>query len=837
MILATSQVASASTFTYYTVAKDDGTANHVTTPQSFLWGLPCSVSFTEYASIGTATPPYTAAFDWYAPDGNPLLSFPASYISNLTCANIGTASTSVGINNSYTAKTTMTTSAVGSHDTWVLNQYQCDIPSNNIMTLEVNGTTPFDYNGYFPYDYQRTFTCYGSGGCSLPTQSSMVNTIISDLNSLHYGIVNTPKSCSISSGITQSTTRVTTSPALGTNRMADWQIINIHNYYTTKINISVLSSSFSAYCAGIGSCTCNSGTGNAVWLYDPVLGVATQLSASVPYTTIYTVSRNQDYWLLIEGECGVGTGSFGSTITFNYPRFNTSINAYQANLNCSAWTSCINNQQTRYCTDLNGIIAPYIDQRSCTIFGPEQSVLLGFDTQGELQGYTNYTWQAAYGYFCSVGAVNTRARTYPSGWSVHQLWGCDNYSYSPEICGYVDDLMDLQQDSDVTGQGGRSLKMWYIPPAPFQPVYNVTPAGKIVNIAHTTEGKTGFLERHDLNSTFYISKNITAYSPYMSLYFKTKSCDVIEWGLGTCWPLYNIVTYFTYDGLIATPKPKIRVQFVDTITGLPVVDETYRPANTLFKDGAIDKQLSGLIFNRTYQLSFSVEPDSGLYDPDSYCVKLDDVRVNFRSVAPNCTSQCVDDVDNNGVNDYTFVTSTQRTTTECDLSYSAFSPDCVPAAIRPCAISKTSQGCCVGTTLYTWINSSQSWTALPNSDYCFQLQEQEEQQRNLSGTNPLIKSLLNAMGISDADVDNSGFAFALSTIFIVFMINLAIGGFLMVKTKTWEAGALVISGLCLIESIPPWNIFPAWFSILFIIFIGLFVAEFANKRIKGGAGH
>jgi hypothetical protein len=52
------------------------------------------------------------------------------------------------------------------------------------------------------------------------------------------------------------------------------------------------------------------------------------------------------------------------------------------------------------------------------------------------------------------------------------------------------------------------------------------------------------------------------------------------------------------------------------------------------------------------------------------------------------------------------------------------------------------------------------------------------------------------------------------------------------KIKQWEVLPITLIGLMLIETI--FGVFPAWFAILFGVFLALFLAEFIMRRYKGG---
>lgn len=855
------------TWTYYSVGADVGDASHTTIPPPIAPFAPitCSHTFTEYASIGANTFPYTASFQWYSPDNTLLLNFPAEYYSNLSCLLIGSQTTSNRRNNSltYESKTTMTTSAI-THNTWVLDTYTCSNPPNNTLIIANNGSIK-DYYGNYLWGYTTQYSCAGFGGCSLPSESVMLNGVIDRINNFYYGMKNTPKTCPTGQSVTNSYEGSTgqTIGTAGQIKLASWFIVPFYNYYASQVNISVLE--ITNYFSNLAGC---SGTPNiyTIYDYDTVANTTTLLSSTAPYNGQLTLSRNREHMLFIKKECWGSRGDLGFAIYGNYSNYNISINTYQPTLNCTAWGACVSNQQTRYCEDLNHLIDPFIDQRSCFSYA-QISYFLGFDTYTSTKSW--YCTQGAGFFLFPVSLTGCardpllRDRKTPSGWLRGGQFITDTYGNS----GWIEDYIDVSESIYYTPDAGgieTSLKMWYLPRKTYLPVWNATGDNRVW-CNETMEGQVGSVYK-DINNTFWIAKNVTAFSPYMSLSYRVRNCknDVsspekqtsggfscwagCQW-FGTC---ANIGVcnstgedIYTWNGCPETPKASLGIRVKDLDAGtyplqIVIPDDKIPasfPTDPSVGTGYQEHRLNNLTFNHTYEITFAVPPPNGLQEKDAYCVYLDDVNINFRNEPFICGgSQCYDDYDVNGINDYTFVQVTPLSSNSCTIETTCMDTACVPnklvTDVQQMLLGNKNYTC-DGTTYITINPTTRGCSYLPDNAICIAQQAQEQAGANMTTMNDYLCSLVNSSGFDACAVAQSaGFSFAFSTIFIVFLIDLLIGSFLAYKIKTWEVLPIALIGLMLIETI--FGVFPAWFAILFGVFLALFLAEFIMRRYKGG---
>jgi hypothetical protein len=318
----------------------------------------------------------------------------------------------------------------------------------------------------------------------------------------------------------------------------------------------------------------------------------------------------------------------------------------------------------------------------------------------------------------------------------------------------------------------------------------------------------------------------------MSLFFQYKKCEAPEQGQGTCFPVDLTTSCYTYNGdCNITPTGIIYFKFTDTYTGLDVYKDTISVNNDLFRDGIKSAILSGLIFNRTYQLTFAVPNDNpNPQDPISYCAYIDNVQIQFRSSLPSCASDCyteinpstgvAKDFNSDGIPDYTYIQATPKGNA-CDYKYSTFDPICVPSGISSKAQQMkdgTRTTTCDGNTSVTIDPITEEYSFVPNSPICIAEQEAAAQQN--SYTTPM----------TGETVVNTVANIVSMPIFFSFIIAMGIGAYAARKTNFWQIGLFFGMGLLTVFSLA--GLFPIWFLFIMAIFA---IALFAYM-IKTPAG-
>lgn len=827
-------------FTYYSVQIDDASINHIVTPPSFLYSTPCNVTFTEYATLSANSFPFTASFNWYSPDSTNVLIYPATYNQNISCLNIGSGQSSGKINNYYETKTTMTTSAL-SHNTWILNRFECQIPTNNIITIRSNGSTILDSFSHYPYAYQDIWDNSGD----------YLETVKYDIQKFYYGLVNDPKSCiSPPSGMMYSVIQMRgwTSPFAGTHSVMNWHIVPFRNYYVPEINITVVQTSNYVHVTGGADSGCNGNGVYKIYLYDITTNTTTLLSNSAPYRATYVADRNHEYFLLINKLCTISTGSFGSTIQVNWTDFNVSVNAYQPNLNCSAWGECLNNQQTRLCNDLNGIINPFIDQQACFAFGANK-IFVGFDS-----GYTQNTWYCDEGWYNIISGLCARnpqvkSRNIPNGWYRNGYYATDNATGIRT--GWVEDYVDVDSVDyyapDASPNEG-ALKIWFIPRKLFLPVYNAT-LGQ-VQCQATNEGQVGGTWTY-VNSTFWVSHNITALSPYMTFSYRSKKCtqtmpQTSAWagctigcgiagncansGLCVNSTSHNGDDYYTGSSCPTDPPPSyLAVQIKDLTANSTNIQNYIKPITALnWENGYQEDNINNMNMNHTYEISFSAYPQNSITQQEANCVLVDDVNVNFKDTATVCASGC----NTSDTTGFSYIEATALSSGSCQIRILQLDFRCVPAILTdPILRLKAGQinYTCYNTTMITWNFATDTPVYTYNSPTCI------AQSTTGSNLNP-----------TTGDVLITGFANLFATpAFFSMLLAIALGVFATYKLGQvgiewgWIIGVIIIMGVLGVLSFTPMcagcdTYFPTWFYIVLIIIAGFIVAMMVKVPFFGG---
>jgi hypothetical protein len=813
-------IAESYAYPFRAVFHDDNSVNNMVNLTSFYHTGNCAVNTFLYATASNSGLPYELGNAWYSPDNTILTTTNPPYTQSQTCGFQGNYTAATSSRNFYEGKTTTTTTA-STTNTWGISYYNCD-PLTNTGTLSdliiYSNTTEYDNHGNHPYGYMETVWDYTGLYQAEPALATLKSTFLSAMTEYET--------------LCTGTTLVHDIPFTKTGFSANfggrafWLAVPFNGQYAGKVNVTITGQSL-AYIGMYWSCT----RGQYILLYDRTTQQWQTLGSGVPFSTNLNlpVGQAREYYLVIGSVCTTGGGAT-TNVVYTNTDYNINISAYVPDISCGDYGSCVGGSRARYCTDLNGKLSPWYeyDTAGCQAFLPEQSVYLGFDT-GVGKSYINYTWQCAFQailftcYDTYVGAPDSpsRARNLPEGWIVNNVWACDNLTHSPEVCGLLDDVADIQSIPDAP-EGGSALKLWNIPPTTNVPVFNITGSDKIVYpCAGTTYSTAGLVRRDDLNNTFYIARNITAYSPYMSLNFYYKACNQPEQGKGICPSGFFFVPqcYTSSGDCNVTPTGQFYVKFTDTNTGTDVYKETISTASNTFL--VKNSQLSGLVFNNTYQLSFSVPSDSpNPQDPVSYCIYLDDVQVQFRSSPLNCTSRCdpSQDYNQDGIKDYSYITASPSGSS-CDFSVSYFDPNCVPSSLVSDAQAMkagTKNQTCDGLTLISVSNGVYSYAQ--NSSVCI------AQKAQLSSTSPqsgeqIIAGFANFFTIP-----------AVVGLFMAILISALISG----KINQYTQGSMgqhgtgaifLVSFVGILTALTIAGFFPTWLYIVLIVIAGGIAAK------------
>jgi hypothetical protein len=539
------------------------------------------------------------------------------------------------------------------------------------------------------------------------------------------------------------------------------------------------------------------------------------------------------------------TNTVGLTVGSVYPpTMNLNIYTYHANYVCGAYSSCINGTQSRTCYDSNGIATPLIEPRICYVF-PQQSIFLGFE-QGDSANvwycnervYDLITGKCERSPYLSGTIPNQKTRVLPKGWYRGGAYINDTYGNTGWIEDYVDvDISDYYAGDASTLEG--SLKLWYIPSKPYLPIWNGTGTNTVV-CNSTSEGQIGSTYTRTLNQTFWVSQNITALSPYMTLSFRTKKCAAVMPQTLAYWPctfscglfgncansgLCNSTgdDYYTWNGCSQNnPKSTIGLRLRDITLGadLALVAKTVVATDWVGVNSQFwEYNINDMNINHTYEISFSAPPVLGVTDNDAYCVLVDDVNINFRSTSFSCAgSDCSSDVDydGDGIADYTYVEVTPISGTACSVRTIPYDYRCVPANVS--ARVRNYLDWCDGTTQHHFNNETGLWETATNNPTCIAEQEAAAQQN--SYTTPMTGDI----------VVNTVANLVAMPIFFSFIISMGIGAYVAKEIKFWQIGVIFSLGLLTVFSLA--GLFPIWFLFIVAIFA---IAMFAYM-MKAPAG-
>jgi hypothetical protein len=576
----------------------------------------------------------------------------------------------------------------------------------------------------------------------------------------------------------------------------------------------------------------------------------------------YGLEINTPYAFLVSY---YGIGSYAPNfmqINSMPPVLNLSILAEQPDLVCTPYTACINGSQSRLCHDNKGLIPDRNEFQQCFSFANQQ-LFLGFDS-----GYTAYSWYCSpsfYNIFTSLCGrpPELRQRRIPNGWYRNGQFVTDITARSGWVQDYVDvDLADYYGPDQSTNEG--SLKLWFIPRKLFLPVYNGTGTGQVVCM-NTSEGQVGGMQYY-VNDTFWISRNITALSPFITISYRAKKCpmtvDQTKYFIGCtlgCELFGNCGNsglcanttkipgtsssafgddYYTGDGCPQIPSPStlgVEIENLDTGEIIQSYLKTIDAANWLL--GYQEDNINNMNISAVYKLSFAAYPSGGLNTNDGNCVMIDDVNVNFRDAATPCTSGCSQNADYNGdgINDYTYIEATRLSLSSCTVKVRTLDPRCTPAAISQDAqaMQQGTLNCTCDNTTQICINpTTQEYSFNRNNPTCIARSQQQAQQQGSSTPISLVegfRSTLEPLGL--------GFLLFWGTpMLITFIIIAVIGSIVIWKTKHWEPGALIMLALIIIFAMPPMSIFPIWIPIIIGVLVALLIGESLVKKAKGGGG-
>lgn len=481
-----------SAYTFNSIYQDDGTSSHIVEPPSFYWSGSCAMNISLYATASD-TGSFTLYNKWYSPNVTMINHGNRNYDNNIVCSKQGYIGSSADYNNFFESRTT-TESSASSTATWVNTTYICD-PLNDFITYD--HTTKTDNYGYYPYGYVLGTGgwCQGGGAGTYPTATAQLNLLINYLQDGYY----TPCGSDLEkAGILTASSGTCSSAFFG---YTFWYAVPFNSMYAGDVNITINSQNERQQ-GTCGNMVCST---NKMYLWDTVTNETTSLdSGALPYDVeLPNLEPSRDYWLMIGTQCS-GDSITSCTLYYNDSDYDISIFAYEPDWICGYWSSCEDNSQVRNCDDTNGRVSSRQEVRNC-LSVPTVDLTIGFE---DYYIADVYTCQKEWWLLCGT-VLDTIEQKYPTGWTV--IGDFDSTG--------TNRANNLQVSQDASTTGSSSLKMWYIPPKPEEPI-----ADSPTSCGNATTGRFPQVQG-DYNESLFIAYNVSFDSPYVQMRFDVKKCS------------------------------------------------------------------------------------------------------------------------------------------------------------------------------------------------------------------------------------------------------------------------------------------------------------------------
>lgn len=768
------------------IMQDDGSTDHIVISPSVYWDRNCNVSITLFANASHAGS-YTLNNKWFSPDTSQVLFGNPSYTSNIVCLNQGTGTSTTSLNDFYESRTTTQTSATTTY-TWVNVTYDCEFDSDMMFIYDKTNIT--DSFGNFPFAYGKIFETY----CGIaPTSSTwIVNDTVNYLKAGYYAECGADLDVDIA-GVSTTCSGGGVAYDYG---MVYATMTPFNSMSSGIVNLSVIKQEIIT--TGGGSCTGGTLT-STIYLWDTVTDSTTILSASIPYSANLNLIPDRDYWLFIKSHRH-DQRAFGDscTITYYHTDYNMTIFAYEPTWICDDWSDCTQGVQYRTCIDADGIAPSRVETRGC-IDIPFYEALLGFE-----EYYTDsvYICQKYWYLTCQdyLSVINVK---YPVNWTV---------SSTKDASGYIRENF-VEVSPDTSTEGTQSLKMWYIPMKPEDPIPDPTNSSLTI-CGNLTQGR--FPEVNTpYNQTLFVSANITFPSSFMDLRFDIRKCpdpvqqydytgDLLGFNCGERCYAYNCNQ---------TPLGRYGVRLIDANTN-DILFDYFDDATDNWKSYVADLSDVGLQAGHNYTIGVAVNPEN-VFDAYTHCIYVDNFRATVRIAEVPCESYC---------DGFTYY-SARRIDNACVYTIEEVSTKCVDPNDAPEV--EEYEDWCDDTTLYTFNDVTGKWETIEDAPECIAEQEAAEEEEEM--TQP----------ISSTSEGIELFSFLWAPITLFFIFSLLISGILMATISrmsqtnpSWQVFGISMLCWMLIGTI--FLIIPIWIGIVIVAAVSLMIAKELRGYSFGG---
>ncbi len=731
-------------YDHYFYNYQTGNPQTIITPSFRTTETNCTVYLSSLAN-STAGAPYSITTEYYSPDDNIIGISERPLALNATCVPHGSTFTTTANNSMWEAKAISTLTGGYSH--------------TNVLTSRIQCGTNQDY---------------------LNISTSQYDTDSND---------NAPNV------YFQQTCNAASPPA--------------YNYFLDSADdcggvLDSLTTGSAYYCCGVACVSTNEPTG--YWVMPFTTGASGIIDYEYANNGIFTAGEEYGYYeisdpsgtyiqltsasgrLYLTDETDYGFYVHGKTNTGTVPNIaiNISINVYTPAWDCGEWSACEYGQQFQTCSDPLGKVPNRIEYRGCietTLF----DVLLGFE-KGYIPGISDRPFMCGKAWFayCYDQHYRLDEIEYPLNWNV--INPGNNYF--------------LRMDSEYYTVGGRSLKMWVIPPGL---VYDS-------GLGYCNWSNKNIIPQiiKPTNESLFVEANISFPSPFMTIDYDIKRCPDPEvkfdgWCGKEC---YGYTGNCSGDDL----KGNYYNALIDSST-FEIVYQFYDIAPESWETRHIDISEAGIQVGSTYNLVYAVLPEHE-HDPYGYCIYIDNVRISVRSAELDCEENyCV------GVDLYKTRLINESV---CVFEIEYTSPSCLPLELQAAAEAK--EDVCVEDTLYTYNNQTDQWESIPNATICLDQLEETTIYDPLGVVEPL-RAIVEPMGL--------GFiVFFFAPIFIALIIAI-IGAFYVVNELAFDKQGsgivFLITFLAILGVESLIGLFPIWFVIMLIVISGLGTAIMLNR--------
>ena len=511
---------------------------------------------------------------------------------------------------------------------------------------------------------------------------------------------------------------------------------------------------------------------------------------------------------------GVAFGNLGFAVDLQLgvgePDVNISVGMKYPDWDCDPWSECVDGQELRECVDLGGHFLDIVEARNCSAVLPGviESADLGFEAG---RAVTVTTCRPGVGWLGNCVMANQQDLLYnfsvewPDNWTI--IPNQDTFTHTPYFA---------QLTNEWAASGTRSLKLWRIPSANFEPGWLDSQAAMwCVNQSNILNPST---IKDFNNDTMRVSYDVTFPAEYMTVSFVARACSALPERTPA---LGNFLAYCdrTCYGNCSSSNPgDFRFAITHNDTGALVMEKYLTVADAatpyMFALPAVEA-------SKTYRIQFAPYSNNP-GDQRGNCVMFDAVYYNVTAselageggaCAPKCAG-------NNGLDFYLPIPGDT-----CAYTVEYMSSKCVPSAKAASFAARLDT--CIGSTLYTFDNSTGRWATLINSTQC-----QEEQ-----AAEALTKGSLGLPEDSPMAPLNS----LLSPIFIALVINIVLAAVCAVGVGKFAEGAGSAVGavflgvlLCVALVFSFVGIYPAILGVMIVIISGLLLAALVRGMMAGG---